>query len=315
MTDRPAPSRLAVGTNLGIVWVIWGSTYLAIGLMIQSAQPLWGMGVRFVAASLLLALGLAVLKGPGVLQVPWREAASAGALGILMLGSGIGVVALAERYVPTGVAGLLAAAVPGWAVLLRTITGERPHGLTWLGIVIGLLGVALLIRPDAAGMTPDRLLWSLLIVAGQMLFATGSFLTPKLPTPRDPLVLVTYEMVIGGLMFFVWSRVMGESVNVATITPGAWAAIGYLTASAIVGYSAYVWLLTHVSLSLAMTYAYVNPVVAVSLGWLVLHEQITWAIVLGGTVTLVGVALVVMGERSVNAQSQATLELEAVDSR
>ena len=122
-------------------------------------------------------------------------------------------------------------------------------------------------------------------------------------------------MVIGGLMFFVWSRVMGESVNVATITPGAWAAIGYLTASAIVGYSAYVWLLTHVSLSLAMTYAYVNPVVAVSLGWLVLHEQITWAIVLGGTVTLVGVALVVMGERSVNAQSQATLELEAVDSR
>ena len=122
MTDRPAPSRLAVGTNLGIVWVIWGSTYLAIGLMIQSAQPLWGMGVRFVAASLLLALGLAVLKGPGVLQVPWREAASAGALGILMLGSGIGVVALAERYVPTGVAGLLAAAVPVWAVLLRLIT-------------------------------------------------------------------------------------------------------------------------------------------------------------------------------------------------
>lgn len=313
MTVPTPASRAAVWTNMGIVYVIWGSTYFAIAILIQSVPPMLGMGVRFVCAGILLGLILIATRGREALHVTRREGISAAGLGVLMLGGGIGVVALAERYVPSGVAALLVASVPIWAVLLRTVTGERPHLLTWLGIAIGLIGVAVLVRPTGEGFSGDRVLWSLLIVAGQVLFALGSFLTPKLGVPKDALVLVTYEMFFGGLMYFVWSRVGRESVDVSAITAHGWAALTYLIASAVVGYGAYTWLLSHVSLSIAMTYAYVNPVVAVILGTIGLHEPITWAIVIGGAITIAGVFLVITGERA--ETDEEVVITQAVESR
>jgi len=217
----------------------------------------------------------------------------------MMLTGGIGVVALAERYVPIGVAALLVATSPLMGVVLRSATGDRPHVLTWVGIAVGLLGLGLLLRPSSEGFTTDRLVWSGLILLGQILWAAGSFLTPKLRVPRDPLVLVSYEMFFGGLCFFLWSRLINEKVDISVISTRSWLAIAYLTVAGVVGYGAFTWLITHVPLSLAMTYAYVNPIVALTLGWFVLHQEVSQSIVIGGVFTLAGVGLVITGERSV----------------
>ena len=311
---RQAPSRAVVATRLGLVWVIWGSTYLAIAIMIETVPPMFGMGTRFVLAALVLALLLLVFKGWRSIVVPWREIASAAGLGILMLSSGIGIVALAERYVPTGVAALLAASVPMWGTLIRAISGDRPHRLTWIGIAIGLVGIAILVKPAPEGMSRDRVVWSLILIGGQILFVIGSSFTPRLPTPRDPLLLVMYEMFFGGLAFFIWSSMFNEHFELSQVSTRSAAAVLYLTAAAIVGYGSYTWLLTHVPLSLALTYAYVNPLVAVSLGWLVLGEAVTWGLAIGGAITLIGVILVIQGERN-RPVTLADADLQAVDSR
>ena len=299
MPTTVPPSRAAVWTNLWLVYLIWGSTYLGIAIAIETAQPLWSMAIRLSGAGALMALILALTRGPRALRVPVREAVSASLLGVMMLTGGIGVVALAERYVPIGVAALLVATSPLMGVVLRSATGDRPHVLTWVGIAVGLLGLGLLLRPSSEGFTTDRLVWSGLILLGQILWAAGSFLTPKLRVPRDPLVLVSYEMFFGGLCFFLWSRLINEQVDISVISTRSWLALAYLTVAGVVGYGAFTWLITHVPLSLAMTYAYVNPIVALTLGWFVLHQEVSQSIVIGGVFTLVGVGLVITGERSV----------------
>ncbi len=298
MTSRPAPTRALVGTNLAIVYIIWGSTYLGIAVAIETAQPMWAMGVRVTGAGLLMTLVVAIFKGPRVLKVPLREAVSGAGLGLVMLTAGIGSVAMGERYVPIGVAALLVATGPLWGVLFRTVTGDRPHAFTWIGVAVGLLGLVMLLRPTGEGMSVDRITWSLVILCGQVIWTLGSFMAPKMTLPRDPLVLVAYEMTFGGVFFFLWSRLLHENVDLSVISTRSWVAILYLTTAGVVGYTGFTWLITHVPLSLAMTYAYVNPVVAVFLGWLVLQQQITLALVIGGSLTLAGVALVVAGERS-----------------
>ena len=308
MPTTVPPSRAAVWTNLWLVYIIWGSTYLGIAIAIETAQPMWSMAIRLSGAGALMALILALTRGPRVLRVPVREAASASLLGVMMLTGGIGVVALAERYVPIGVAALLVATSPLVGVILRSVTGDLPHVLTWVGIAVGLIGLALLLRPTGEGFTTERVVWSGLILVGQVLWALGSFLTPKIRVPRDPLVLVSYEMFFGGLCFFLWSRLLNERVDVSVISTRSWLAITYLTIAGVVGYGAFTWLITHVPLSLAMTYAYVNPIVALTLGWLVLQQEISQSIVIGGAFTLVGVGLVITGERSaVRKRAEAAL--------
>ena len=305
MTSVSPPSQRAVWTNLWLVYILWGSTYLGIALAIETAPPMWAMGLRITGAGVVMAIALAIVRGWHVLKVPVRQAVAGGLLGAGMLSGGIGVIALAERYVPIGVAALLVATAPLWGVLLRTVTGDRPHVLTWIGILIGIVGLTYLLRPTGQGFTTQQLVWALLIVVGQILWSTGAFLTPRIDVPRDPLVLVAYEMGIGGLFFFLWSRLLNEQVDVAAISARSWFGIVYLLIAGVVGYAAYTWLLTHVPLSLAQTNAYVNPVVAAILGWIVLGQSITLALVIGGAITLLGVALVVTGERSATRAAQA----------
>jgi len=290
-------SRAAVWTNLWLVYIIWGSTYLGIALAIESAPPWWAMGVRITGAGILMALTLSVIRGPLVLRVPLRQAVNGGLLGAMMLTGGIGMIALAERYVPIALAALLVAASPLWGVLLRSVTGDRPHLLTWLGIGVGLLGLLLLLQPTTSGLSGQQVLWCAIVVVGQVLWVFGAFLTPRVGVPRDALVLVAYEMGLGGLAFFVWSALARENVDLSVITNRSWFGIIYLTIAGVVGYAAYTWLLTHVPLSLAQTNVYVNPVVAAILGYLVLGQSVTWALLIGGAVSLVGVALVVTGEK------------------
>jgi drug/metabolite transporter (DMT)-like permease len=300
-----AASPLRVWSALWIVYVVWGSTYLAIAVTIQSLPPLISLGLRFLVAAALMAGWLAVRSGGARLRVARAEFAGAALVGVLLLGVGIGIVTLAERFVPSGVAALIVACVTVWVVLIRVVTGDHPPLVTWLGVIIGLAGVAVLVLPgdqvQAVGgaSAAERTVWSLAIVAGTFSWAVGSWLQPRIPTPRDPLVLTTYEMLVGGLVLTGLGLLRGERFEqMLDGTTASYAAWLYLvTIGSLLAYTAYVWVVGHAPLSLVTTYAYVNPVVAVLLGFLILGEPLTAGVLLGGAIVVTGVALVVSGER------------------
>ncbi len=291
------------------VYLVWGSTYLGIALVIKTAPPLLSMGLRFVAAFFILALILLIFKGKSVLKVTRPELMSSIFLGGLLLGFGIGNLTLAERYVPSGIAALIIAALPIWVTIFQRITGVRPKRITLVGIFLGLIGVAIIVLPGGAGPAPGAdpskvKFWMFMILIGNIAWAFGTFMTQRIPIPKDPFVLTTYEMLFGGLALIIASFFNGERFKVELITQmsptSKWAWIYMVLIGSIVGYGAYIWLLNNTSLSLASTYAYVNPVIAVMLGVIVLSEPVDWPLFLGGAVVLSGVALVVSGERFTN---------------
>ena len=175
-------SPAAVWTALGLVYVIWGSTYLAIAITVETAPPLLSMGLRFIVAATVLALFLAIRRGPRSLRASPREISSSVFVGVMLLSIGLGGITLAERYVPTGVAALIVAIVPLWIVLLRTATGDRPRLTTWIGVALGLVGLAVLVLPhdSSAPVSSQQTLWSLIILFTAGCWAIGSFMQPRL---------------------------------------------------------------------------------------------------------------------------------------
>jgi drug/metabolite transporter (DMT)-like permease len=296
---RPSASPAAIWTALVTVYVVWGSTYLAIRVVVESAPPLLSMGARFLTAGLLLAGILAWRSGPSVLRVTRRGLASAGLVGLLLLLCGNGFVALAEQTVPSGLAALLVAATPLWLVLLRAGTGDRPRAVTLAGTLIGFGGVALLALPG--GHDGDVEVWGIgLIAFATFCWAVGSFFSSRLPMPANPFVATVWEMLLGGFFLVIAGSVRGElgGLDVGAVETEAWFALAYLVVfGSLLAFSAYVWLLANAEISLTATYAYVNPIVAVVLGALILDEAVTAAIVGGGLIVVVGVSLVVSTER------------------
>ncbi len=297
--DTATASPARVWVSLSLVYVIWGSTYLGIAVTVEPMPALQALGVRFLSAALLLGTYLAVRRGPGVLRVSRREIASSALLGFLMLVCAMGMLAYAEQHVATGVAALIVAIVPLWVVILRAFSGDRPRLLTWLGVAVGLIGLAVLLLPQSSGGQGDaRLWWSLGIMAGSSCWAVGSFLQPRLQTPSDPLVLTFFEMLAGGVLMIVIGTAIGERWDFSMISARSLWALAYLiTFGSLVGFVAYVWLIDNAPLSLVSTYAYVNPVVAVILGVLLHGENVSSALLFGGAIVVVGVGMVVTAER------------------
>ncbi|MEO8105684.1 MAG: EamA family transporter [Actinomycetes bacterium] len=302
----PAPhlkqsAPAAVWGALAIVYVVWGSTYLGIRIVVDVAQqpPLFPTGIRFLIAGSVLATAVALRKGWRALKVPPKALMGSVLLGFLFLFCGVGMVSVAEQTVPSSLAALLVAAMPLWVVLMRAGIGrERPARLTWLGTAVGLGGIAVLARPDTEG---DVAVWGVLLVLfATVCWAFGVFIAPRLRLPEDNFVGAVYEMVGGGVVLLVAGAVVGEfgGFSIADVPAEGWWAFLYLTLiGSVIAFSAFVWLLGHAPPSLVTTYAYVNPVVAVFLGWLILSESVTRPVVAGGSLAVVGVALVVRGER------------------
>ncbi|MGC5660510.1 EamA family transporter [Micromonospora sp. WMMD723] len=308
MTSSPSaatPARPAlIWTALILVYVLWGSTYLGIRVVVESMPPLGSAATRFGGAALVLAVVLRLRRGRGALRVDRRQLGSAALVGVLLLAGGNGLVVLAESgpsgvAVPSGIAALLVATVPLLVVLLRTVTGDRPPGWTFAGVTLGFLGLVLLVLPrGGSGAVP--LVGALTVVAGAVCWSVGSFLSNRLRMPADPFVATVYEMVAGAVALFVLSLARGELRGFAPgqVTTRSWLALTYLlVAGSLVAFTAYVWLLANAPISLAATYAYVNPVVAVALGALLVAEPVTGQVLLGGAVIVAGVALVVTTER------------------
>ncbi|MEV6797632.1 EamA family transporter [Micromonospora rifamycinica] len=304
-SSAATPARPAlIWTALILVYVLWGSTYLGIRVVVESVPSLGSAAARFGSAALVLAVVLRLRRGPGALRVDRRQFGSAALVGVLLLAGGNGLVVLAESgppgvAVPSGIAALLVATVPLLVVLLRTVTGDRPPGWTFAGVTLGFLGLVLLVLPrGGSGAVP--LVGALTVVAAATCWSVGSFLSNRLRMPADPFVATVYEMFAGAVVLVVLALARGElrGFSPAQVTTRSWLALAYLTvAGSLVAFTAYVWLLAHAPISLASTYAYVNPVVAVALGALLVAEPITGQVLFGGAVIVAGVALVVTTER------------------
>jgi len=281
---------------LGIVYVVWGSTYLAIRYAIEGFPPLLSAGLRFAAAAVLM-LGYLAVRRPAALRATRAQLATAAVSGILLLAGGNGMVTLAEQRVDSGLAALLIACVPLWIVILRLLMRDRPGPATALGVLIGLAGVALIFLPGGSGGTD--LGYAALTVLAALSWAVGSLLVTLLPVPTDPLTLTTVEMAAGSLVLLVAAAARGEFGRFAPgDAPGsAWFALCYLVVfGSLIAFTAYIWLLGNAPVSIVATYAYVNPAVAVLLGALIAGERLTGSALAGGLVILAAVALVVTAE-------------------
>ena len=301
LTRATRTSGPSVWGPLVALWIVWGSTYLGIAVVGTSMPPLIGNGARFVAAAAVLAVVLAVARGPRALLVTAVQFRSTATLGVALLGVGVGTLSLAERYVPSGIAALLVAVMPLYVVLFRLMARDRPQRLTLAGVAIGLAGLAVMLLPGGtepvAGSDHDVVLWSLAILASSFCWAFFSWRSVRYTFPSNPLVTTTYEMAVAGVVMMAVGFVLGERPELSAVQPDAWWAWLWLITASLIGYTCYTWLLGHAPLSLTATYAYVNPVVAVILGFLILREPLTLDVLLGLTVVVGGVALVVTGER------------------
>lgn len=269
--------------------------------MVETMTPLVSCGIRFFLAAVALGGFLAIKNGPSSLRITKRQLRDSSIVGIALLGVGIGTVALAERFVPSGVVALLIAVTPLWIVLFRAANRDRPSMLTLIGVIIGFIGVGYMVLPGGTepvnGTNTDVLLWSLLILLGSLSWAYFSWRARRMDLPKSVFVTSFYEMLAAAVFTTVLGFVTGERPNFAQASTASWLALAFLVFASIVGYSAYGWLLQNVRMSLVATYAYVNPVVAVLLAWLIIGEQITTDIIFGSIFIVGGVILVVSGER------------------
>lgn len=299
MSPSHRGGALALVAALATIYLVWGSTYLGIALAIETLPPLLMAGARFLlAGALLYAVARRLDRStprPDVRQ--WRWALLTGTL---LLGIGNGGVSWAEQTVPTGVAALVIASIPLWVVVLdRLFFGARVTWRTALGIGVGFAGVALLVNPAAPGAVDPT--GGLVLVAAAIAWAGGTLLSRGTTLTVPPLVGAGMQMLAGGAVLLVAGVVGGElgELRLADVSARSLGGFLYLVVfGSLLAFSAYVWLLRNARTSLVATYAYVNPIVAVALGWSVLGEAIGLRMVVAGGIVVAAVALIVSARQA-----------------
>jgi drug/metabolite transporter (DMT)-like permease len=288
--------RLKVVIAFGLVYVFWGSTYLAIGITsAEGIPPLVMCSIRFLIAGPLMLLACA-LFGRNI-RVSRREAVRLATIGILLLVGGNGTLAWAEQYVPTGFAALIIAVTPIWFLVLETFVfrGDRISRRGIIGLVMGVVGIAILVWPrithrDSLGTM--QLLGAVSLLFSSLSWAVGSVLSRKWQMKVDPLVATGWEMVFASIAHSTLALATGQYHRAVFNHRGVMAVLYLVVFGSWIGYTAYVWLLKHVPTPKVATYAYVNPIVAVILGLIVLHERLDRFMLAGMVIITAAVALV-----------------------
>jgi drug/metabolite transporter (DMT)-like permease len=301
---RPTPLLVAA---FAAVYLIWGSTYLVIHCAIETMPPLAMAGLRFLLAGAVL-FPVAYLTGDResdpLRPVHWRSALVIGAL--LVLG-GNGVITLAEEHVASGLVALLVATAPIWMALSAHLGGlQRVSRLRMASLAAGLLGVGLMLRPGSVGTAAPG--WIVFTLLSPLSWAVGSIYARGARMPRRPLLATSLEMLCGGALLCVTAGVLGEwgQVHPAAISAVSMAAFAYLViAGSLVGYTAYTYLNGRVTPQAASSYAYVNPLVAMALGWKLLGETVTLTTLIAGGLIVVAVAVLLVGSRRPAARTAA----------
>lgn len=299
---------MARGTNsrvwlaLWTVYLVWGSTYLAIRFAVRPSHgeglpPLLMAGTRFTLAGVILFL--ATVRRPArdghADPLGWRQWGACAVIGAALLVGGNGLVTIAERHVASGITAVILATVPIWTATASGVLGtERLIPRQVAGLVLGLGGVAILVL--SGGGHEATLGGALLVVVAALTWAAGSYWSRSAPVPRRPLVMTGMQMICGGVLLLMLAAVTGEFGDLSTgrVPASAWIWLGYLVVvGSMVGYTAYIWLLQNTRLSLATTYAYVNPIVAVILGVAFAGEELTARTLIATAVVIGGVVLII----------------------
>jgi drug/metabolite transporter (DMT)-like permease len=297
--DRSEPSVALVAAAFAAIYVIWGSTYLAIRFAIESIPPLFMAGVRFLVAGGVLYAWMMLSSRERPTRAHWKGATIAG---VSMLAAGNGGVVIAEQWVPSGVTAVLVACVPLWMVLFDYFffSRARPSGRAQVGLLVGFGGVAVLAGTPAVGVAGWRLVVGVaLLLGGCASWAAGSLYLKKIESPSHPLLWVAMQMIMGGAALALAAVVGGElpDVHPSQFTPRSLIALLYLVVfGSLIAYSAYVWLLRVTTPARVGTYAYVNPVIALFLGWALADEPIGLGSIVGASIIL-GSVVVIVSER------------------
>jgi drug/metabolite transporter (DMT)-like permease len=303
---RPAPATFTVVLALTTVYIVWGSTYLAIAYVVETLPPFIAAGARFLAAGAMLGAFLLAQDrwrrsrgAPSSVERPrgveWRTALIVGAL--LLLG-GNGMVMVAEQTIPSGIAAVIIATVPIWmSVFDAVLTRRRPSYLALGGLLVGLVGVAILLLPSEGFEALDPLGVGLLVLA-TISWAAGSLYARHGPMPHNQLMGTSMQQLAGGATLVVAALAVGElgDLDLAGVSAESWLGLAYLVVfGSLIAFTAYVWLLNHVAVTTVSTYAYVNPVVAVALGMLFRGEELTPRTLLAAALIIGAVVAMVSG--------------------
>ena len=287
--------RLRIWIALLAIYLIWGSTYLAIRYAVESIPPFLMAGSRFLIAGIVLYTWRRLAGDPAPTARQWRSTAI---IGLLLLLGGNGLVSWAEQTVPSGIAALLIGSIPLWMVLTESIRrgGVKPGLSAVLGLITGFAGILVLIWPLLTG-TSEHLnpLGVVALLFAAFSWAVGSVYSKSAELPPSSLMTTAAEMLTGSLGLYFIGALLGEwkMLDFATITARSWLGLAYLTVlGSLVGFVAYAWLLRHAPISLVATYAYVNPLVAILLGSLLAQESFSARILLAALIIIGSVVLI-----------------------
>ncbi len=282
------------------VYLIWGSTYLAIRVIVDSAPPFISMGIRFCAAALLIFIFL-LFKGE--MKIKKRELLNSSIIGVLLFSGGVGMVAWAEKYVPSGIASVMVALLPLWFLVFDMLLnkGRKPRIIVWLGIFIGFAGILLLVGfKDLTSLRNVPYLPFIMILISSVLWSFAAVLSPRLEKPKNSLLNLSVQMFAGGIANTIIGSFTGEFHNFEfnVFNYQSTLALAYLVIfGSILVLSAFNYLIENVSPGLVATYSYVNPIIALVLGWLVLNEEINSQIIMASGLVLLGVAFIKLGDK------------------
>jgi drug/metabolite transporter (DMT)-like permease len=288
------PHRLRIGVSFGLVYFFWGSTYLAILIAVRHFPAALLGALRFLIAGFLM-LGWCQLRGQKV-AISRKDAWQLFVVGVLLLTGGNVVLAWTEQFINSGLAAMIVAVVPIWVTLIEAVLGgDRLNRHGWTGLLLGMAGLAVLLWPEAVrggNIGRKDLIASLVLMLGSFSWALGSVFSRRFRLGIGPFAATGWQMTFAGLFNSILALAFGD-FHRADWSRAGWLAIAYLVIfGSLVGFTAYIWLLEHVPTPKVATYAYVNPVVAVFLGWLLHGEHIDRYMVIGMVVIIGAVALV-----------------------
>ena len=300
--ERPSqPGRVGILAAFAAIYLIWGSTYLAIRFAVETLPPFLMTGVRFVAAGLAMYLWARLAGTARPTRSQW---AAATLVGTLMLLFGVGMVSWAQQRIPSGAAALIVGVGPLSMVLVDWLFfgAARPDGKTVAGILLGFAGVALLIGPEQlAGAGRIDLVGAGVILFGTITWSFGSLYSRGPHLPSSPVQAIGMEMLAGGVVLLIVGTLLGEwsALDWSAVTTRSLVSVGYLSLfGSVIALGAYLWLMRHVSPARVMTHAFVNPIVAVLLGWALADEALDTRIVVACAVIVLGVVVITAGKEA-----------------
>jgi len=297
MKDQGKTIPASVWAALSAVYLVWGSTYLAIRFAVTTFPPFLMAGSRFLVSGILLFVWMRWVAGEKAPKGPhWGPAAWSG---FLLLTVGNGGVTWASTWVPSGVMSLLVASVPLWTVLLVWKKGgPSPSWRTWMGLGLGFVGVTLLIHPGAdLGMGPQGVLAGVLVVVTSFLWSYGALYSKAAPKPSSALLFTSMQMMTGGALQLLMGILLGEArgFDLSAVTALSWGSWAYLTlVGSLVGFTSFIWVLQKSTAQLASTYAFVNPVIALFLGSVLAGETLSSQVVLAAALVVGAVAFLTL---------------------